>query len=136
MTMQKKTLPIGKRCASSPFSLPGRLSSGASRTGDSFQNGRDDSLLSYPMTMLRLLGLRYRRYSALSAWQSSKALRRRGFLWSDRGQWSLLLALVAAEGDLRDRAAPCGERPDSWDVWASHARTDALSRENSERRGA
>jgi hypothetical protein len=34
-----------------------------------FQNGRDNSLLAYPMTLLQLLGLRHRRHSALSARQ-------------------------------------------------------------------
>lgn len=68
--IQRKTMPIGRRCASSHFrSLPSRLASGAARTGDGLQNGGDDSLLAYATTILQQLGLPRRRYTALSALQ-------------------------------------------------------------------
>ena len=48
-----------------------RAAKRAARTGNGcFQNGRDDFLLAYTPNASSALGLRHRRYSALSVWQS------------------------------------------------------------------
>jgi len=49
----------------------------AARTGDGFQNWRDNSLLAYPVTLLQLLGLRQHRYSALHQLGTASADTRR-----------------------------------------------------------
>ena len=43
-----------------------------------FQNARNDSLPACPITRLQLLGLRHRRYTAPSAWQSRTLIQGRG----------------------------------------------------------